>query len=324
MNNKHNKRYRYGFILLHHFSMLPMTSAVEVMRMANQQLGYQAYEWQFISMTGQSVKASDGIQVAADLSMQESLNHFDCLFVCGGIDVEHYCPLSVLNRLRDLDQQGIALGALCTGAYVLAKAGLLDGRRCTVQWEYMDLLREEYPNANLEPSLFVLDRDRITCAGGTAPLDMMMNLINHQFSPQVSAAISEIFIADRIRTERDHQKTPIRGVSGSSYVILKDSIALMESNIEEPIPLDEIASYVQTSRRQLERLFKKYLGRTPSNHYLYLRLMKARKLLIHTTMSITEVGLACGFVTSPHFSRSYRTFFSVTPTREREMMVSPV
>lgn len=311
------KKYRYGFVLVEDFSMLPMTSAIEVMRMANYLLGHDVYEWFTITQDGQPAKASDNIMIAADLDFRQDLSNFDGIIVCSGVNVEKNCDPQLLHWLREQEKKGTAMGAICTGAFILAAAGLMDGYRCTVHWEYMTTFCERFPNAYTDLKLFSFDRDRFTCAGGTAPLDMFLNMVRKHFSHELSAAIGEEFMSERIRTESDLQRIPLRTYLGPSHSKLMEVVSLMEANLEEPISLDELASFVTMSRRQLERQFQKHLNCTPSRYYLKLRLVRARKLLTQTNMSITDIGIACGFVSTPHFSKCYREYFGIPPRNER-------
>jgi transcriptional regulator GlxA family with amidase domain len=178
-------------------------------------------------------------------------------------------------------------------------------------------MQEAFPNVILTTYLFSIDRDRFTASGGTAPLDMMLNLIGHDHGRELAAGISEMFIYERVRNEQDQQRVPLKHVLGTTQPKLLEIVALMESNLEEPIELDELASYVNVSRRQLERLFQRYLLCSPSRYYLKLRLTRARQLLKQTPLSIIEIASVCGFVSTPHFSKCYREYFGVPPRNER-------
>jgi transcriptional regulator GlxA family with amidase domain len=206
---------------------------------------------------------------------------------------------------------------MCTGSYLLARAGLLDGYRCTIHWENMASMREEFPGIIVSQELFEIDRDRYTCSGGTAPLDMMLNIISRHHGAQLAVAISEEFICERIRGRNDRQRIPLRLHLGTSQPKLMEAVALMEANLEEPMSLDELAQHVGLSRRQLERLFQKHLSCVPTRYYLELRLAKARQLLLQTSMSIVDVAFASGFVSAPHFSKCYRDFYGIPPRDER-------
>src|SRR6266853_1614780 len=165
--------------------------------------------------------------------------------------------------------------------------------------------------------LFVIDRDRFTCSGGIAPIDMMLNLIRERHGKEVATAICEQFILDRMRDAKDQQHIPLQAQVGAHNQILIKTATLMEANVEEPLPLEELASYVGVSRRQLERLFKRYLGRVPTRYYLELRLRRARELLLQTDLSVMDITVACGFQSPPHFSKCYRGLFGYPPSMER-------
>ena len=188
----------------------------------------------------------------------------------------------------------------------------------TIHWENMATMREDFPRIIVSAELFEIDRDRLTCSGGTAPLDMMLTLIRRQHGPDLAAAISDEFICERIRGRNDRQRVPLRHHLGTSQPKLVEAVLLMESNIEEPIGLDELASHVGLSRRQLERLFQKYLHCVPTRYYMRLRLMHARQLLLQTSMPIVDIAFASGFVSTPHFSKCYREYFGIPPRDERK------
>lgn len=312
---------RYGFLLLPRYSMIALSSVIEPLRMANQLRGRSLYEWMVLTADGQPVSASNGLEIAPDASV-DGAGRLDILFVCGGLDVRLASDRKIQNWLRRLARRHIPLGGLCTGSYVLARAGLLDDYRATIHWEHIAGMREEFPRIISTDELFVMDRDRYTCSGGIAPLDMMLTLISQQQGIELAAGISEEFIHDRIRTVDDHQRDPLKLRIGLGQPKLVDAVSLMEANIEEPIPLDELARYVDVSRRQLERLFKKYLNCVPTRYYLNLRLTRARQLLLQTDMSIASIAMTCGFISAPHFSKCYRDLYGRAPSHERRPAIA--
>ena len=305
-----------GFLLVDNFTMIALASAVEPLRMANQLSGQELYNWSTISETGEAVAASDGIRITPDYGMQETTD-FDLVFVVGGVNITRSYTRKQISWLKTLARKHVDLGGLCTGAYLLADAGLLDGYDCSTHWECIASMQEAYPRVRCTNHLFVIDRDRITSSGGTVPLDMMLTMIKRDFGYQLTASISEMFICDRVRSESDHQRIPLRHVLGTTQPKLVEVVSLMEANIEEAIELDELATYVGLSRRQLERLFQKYLHCTPSKYYMRLRLFRARQLLKQTSMSIIDIAAACGFVSTPHFSKCYREHLGIPPREER-------
>jgi AraC family transcriptional regulator, glycine betaine-responsive activator len=309
-------RTRFAFLTLPRYSMIALTSAVEPLRMANSVTGASPYEWAIASLDGNPTSASNGLQLSPTVSL-ESIGSVDILFVCGGVDVQSAVSSQVLSSLRRYADRRVALGALCTGGYALAKAGLLDKYRASIHWENLSALREEFPRILLNDQLFTIDRDRFTCSGGTAPLDLMLNLIKARQGAQVAQLISEQFILDRVRNDRDRQYVPLRAQVGASHETLLEVAQLMENNIERPLSLDEIAAATELSRRQIERLFRRHLDCVPNRYYLQMRLRRARELLLQTSMPIIDITTACGFQSPPHFSRCYRAQFGCAPSAER-------
>lgn len=307
-----------GFLLIPDYSLIAFSSALEPLRMANRMAGRELYRWQVLTVDAQPVAASSGLHLVPDGAL-ESAQDFDTLFVCGGVNVERAWDPRLATTLRRLSRQGVALGALCTGSYLLARAQLLDGYRCTIHWENLASMREEFPRIVVSNELFEIDRDRYTCSGGVAPLDLMLNLVQRDHGAALAVAISEEFVCERIRGRNDRQRVPLRLHLGHSQPKLLEAVQLMEANIEEPMSLDELARHVALSRRQLERLFQRYLNCVPTRYYLELRLTRARQLLLQTAMSIVEVAFACGFVSAPHFSKCYRDYFGIAPRDERRL-----
>ncbi len=296
--------------------MIALSNAVEPLRMANILTGRTVYEWSIASLDGTPTPASNGLQISPTVPL-ESVKSADILFVCGGVNVQSAVSPQVLSALRRFAERRTPLGALCTGGYALAKAGLLDKYRATIHWENLSALREEFPRILLNDQLFTIDRDRFTCSGGIAPLDLMLNLIKSKLDARVAQLISEQFILDRMRNDRDRQYVPLRAQIGVSHDTLIQVAQLMEENIERPLSLDEIAQATSLSRRQIERLFRRHLGCVPNRYYLQIRLRRARELLLQTSMPIIDITTACGFQSPPHFSRCYRAQFGCPPSAER-------
>lgn len=307
---------RFAFLTLPQYSMIALSNAVEPLRMANIVTGRTVYEWSIASLDGAPLPASNGLQISPTVAL-DSVKSVDILFVVGGVNVKSAVSPQVLTALRRFAERRTALGALCTGGYALAKAGLLDKYRATIHWENLSALREEFPRILLNDQLFTIDRDRFTCSGGVAPLDLMLNLIKSRLDARVAQLISEQFILDRMRNDRDRQYVPLRAQIGVSHDTLIRVAQLMEENIEKPLSLDEIAAATSLSRRQIERLFRRHLGCVPNRYYLQIRLRRARELLLQTSMPIIDITTACGFQSPPHFSRCYRAQFGCPPSAER-------
>jgi len=312
--NSASRTQTIGFVLLDNFTLISLASAMEPLRMANQLSGSELYRWLTLTFDGRSTYASDNMRFIPDAGF-DTAPALDMVIVCGGVNVQNSIRREHLTWLQA--QRHCCLGAVCTGSWVLAQAGLLDGYECSVHWEYLSAMQEEFPQAKVNTRLFSIDRNRCTTSGGAAPLDMMLALIGQAHGHTLVAGISEMFVCDRVRNAQDHQRVPIKHMLGSQQPKLQEIVALMEANVEEPIHLDELARYVAISRRQLERLFQKYLNCSPSRYYMKLRLMRARQLLKQTPLSILEVAMVCGFVSTAHFSKCYREYFGIPPRDDR-------
>jgi transcriptional regulator GlxA family with amidase domain len=306
------------FLTLPNYSLIAVANALEPLRMANRLVGQDVYQWTVVSLDGLPAQASSGLTLTPTGAM-DAAGAIDILFVCGGINVRDAVTPALLTMLRRLADRRVALGALCTGGYALARAGLLDHCKATIHWENLSALREEFPRVLISDQLFTIDRDRYTCSGGTAPLDLMLNLIQSKLGPRISQLVSEQFIVDRVRTDSDRQYIPLRAQLGLSHRGLIRVAQLMEENIEKPLSLEKIARATGLSRRQIERLFKRDLNCVPKRYYLEMRLRRARELLLQTAMPIMDITAACGFQSPPHFSKCYRNQFGYPPSAERKI-----
>ncbi len=310
-----------AFFLVPNFSMIAFASALEPLRIANRLTERELYRWHVVSKDGGPVRASNGLSVNTELSVPEVGPGREvspgAIALCAGLGSERYADREVFAWLHRSERQGVQIGALCTGAHVLARAGLLEGYRCTIHWENLPGFGEAFPEIEASADLFEIDRNRFTCSGGTAALDMMLYRIAARHGNELATKISEQCLVDRMRGPHDHQRLPLRVRFGIHHPKLIRSIEIMEANLEEPLDQEELARLVGLSRRQLERLFAAHLRRTPARFYLELRLERARRLLYQTDMSIIDVALACGFVSASHFSKCYRQMYGRTPREER-------
>jgi len=310
------KTQHIGFFLVPEFSMIAFASAVEPLRLVNRVSEDTLYTGSTYSLDGQPVTASNGIPVIVDGAIAEA-EKLDIVFVCSGIHAHKYCDKGLLTRLRRMASHGTDIGALCTGTHILTKAGLLEESRCTIHWENLTAFTEEFPDIDVTSELFEIDRNRYTCAGGTAAVDLMLNLIALQAGFNVAATVADEMIHHRIRDGHEAQRMELRSRLGVAHPKLLAVIQLMEENLEETLSCADLAASVGLSTRQLERLFRKYLKSAPTRYYVELRLKRARFLLRQTSLPILSVALAAGFVSASHFSKCYREHFKRTPSEER-------
>lgn len=306
----------FTFVLLDRFTLLGFAGAVETLRLANRIAGHAAYGWRVVSENGAPVVSSTGIALPVDGPLPD-LTRGDTAMLCGGLDVGQTATKPLLNWLRREARRGVNLGGLCTAAHVLARAGLLDGKRATIHWENQDSFAEDFPEIDLSQSVFVIDGPRLTCAGGSASVDLMLALIARDLGEDVAGAVADQQIYSSIRTDRDRQRMSVPTRLGVRHPKLAEVVQQMETHIEDPISPARLAADVGLSTRQLERLFRRYLNRSPKRYYMDMRLGRARNLLMQTDMSVINVALACGFTSPSHFSKCYRSQYGATPYRER-------
>ena len=307
---------RIGLVLIPQFSMIALTSAIEPLRLANRASGQPLYAWTLYSVDGHPVTASNGVALHPEGDLEAAAT-CRTIMLCSGVDVTRFDDKRLTSWLRRVDRSGADIGGLCTASHILARSGLLEGYRSTIHWENLAGFMEDFPELDISAELYEIDRNRFTCAGGTAAIDMMLYLIAAQHGHELAAAVADQFMHERIRDQHDHQRMALPARLGVRHPKLLGVIELMEANLEEPLSRADLARAAGLSTRQLERLFRKYLNRSPARYYLELRLNRARLLLLQTNMSVIDVALACGFVSASHFSKCYRDHFGRTPRKER-------
>jgi len=310
-----------GFYLVPEFPMLAFASAIEPLRAANRLRGAKLFDWRLYSRDGSPVRASNGITVAVQAGIDDT-SPLDMLLVCAGTSDARPGDGTLAKWLRDLARRGTSMGSISLGAYLLARAGLLDGRRCALHWESLAAFADEFPRVRTTTDIFVVDGNRRTCSGGTAGLDMMLQLITEREGRALANDVSEQFIHPRIRSNQDPQRMAVQSRLGVANEKLIAAIDLMEAANEDPRRVRDIAHEVDLSTRQLERLFLKYLRVSPSHYYLRVRLDRARAMLLQTTKPILDVAVACGFASASHFSRCYRGVYGHKPSDERAAVLA--
>jgi AraC family carnitine catabolism transcriptional activator len=308
--------HRIAFFLIPEFPIYAVIPATEALRIANQNSGQNLYDWSFISLDGAAVRAGNGMMVAPDASIEDEPS-FTTLIVCAGNHPTQYLERRLLNWLRRLDRYGTVVGALDTGSFALAAAGLMKGYRMTLHWEAMPLFHEHYPDLEVREQIFVIDRNRMTCAGGAAATDLMLHLIALDHGKMLAQIVANGMVHERVRHETDPQRAVLDMPKGSHDPVVLRAIRLMESNLETPLLPDAVATKVGLTTRQLERLFRRKLDDSPARYYLKIRLQAARNLLFYSDVSIQDVALSCGFSGADVFSRTFRGHFGQSPRRFR-------
>ncbi|OHV09737.1 GlxA family transcriptional regulator [Kushneria phosphatilytica] len=305
-----------GYLLIDQFSMMAFFSATEPLRIANRIAGRELFRWLLISEDGEAVTASNGMRLMVDHAIGE-FHHLPSLSICSGFGAARGSHRALLAWLHRLDQSGCALGGIDTGCFLLAEAGLLANEQVTLHWESLPAFRERFPDVDTTEALFKIGSRRFSCAGGTAAMDMTLEMIAHRHGDGLAHAVAEQLIHARMRSRDDHQRqSPARRLNVHHRPLLK-AIAMMETHLETPLALGELAEQVGLSARQLQRLFAHQLDSTPAQWYLTLRLARARTLLQDTDMTVIAVALSCGFSSSSSFSRAYRRHFGHPPRGER-------
>jgi transcriptional regulator GlxA family with amidase domain len=307
-----------AIVLTPGFSLMAYAATVEPLRGVNSFLNDARYRWTTLSPDGGPVLSGSGVEVQTSPLPQTPAAEIGMLVICGGSGTDHDENPKLRSVLHELNGRNIVIGAVSTGSFILASAGMLDNRRCTVNWDAKDCFRERFPHLNLSSDLFVIDDGIFTCAGGTGTLDVMLHFIRQREGDKVARLVSDMFAHGIIRQANDAQRMSIRNRLGVTQPIVVKSVELMEHSVEHPVTIPDIARQVRVSARQLERLFLHHLGCSPSQYYVGARLEVARRLLRQSTMSVIEIGIACGFTSASHFGRSYRRHFGLAPSDDRE------
>jgi len=311
-----------GFLLVPGFSLISYACAIEPFRAANRLSGETLYRWLHLTPNGKTATASNGVAIAPDARLSDVVD-LDMLFVCAGGDPSLFADKPTFAWLRRQASRDVLIGGVSGGPFVLARAGLLSGYRCTIHWEHVDAFTEAFPNVALRRTLYESDRGRLTCSGGTAALDMMHELIKERHGVLLANAVSEWYLQTNIRSGDGPQRMAIGQRLGIHSERVLAAVDAMERNLEEPVSRRRLADAAGVSVRQLERLFQMHIGRTVGEYYRELRLLRARSLIHETALPVLEVGVASGFVSASHFSRSYAARFGLSPRADRARAKRP-
>lgn len=325
LNMPRDEQIIFVFYLVPDFPMLAVSAAIEVLRIANRILGCELYKWRLVSNDGGAVRASCGLSMQANgciATERKKLFGTECpnmAIVCAEENVEKYSNKSLEAWLRECRHRRVAIGALGTATYLVAQAGLLDNKRCTIHWEKLPGFAEKFDHTLPGTSIYENDGEIWTCAGGAASFDMMLHLIEIDAGEETVAAICEHAIVERARSATERQRLPL----SRRYAFLNETVIKivehMEHHISEPLSMQELAERVNLSRRQIERLFRAELETTPGHYYRTLRLEHAKLLLAQSTLPVVDIAIACGFISASHFSKCYREAYATSPQEARKI-----
>lgn len=302
---------RFVFLLIEDFAHLAFACAIEPLRIANLVSGRELYSWTLASPNGRDATCSNRSVTLVNQGLVP-LDPEDRLFVISGLDVKRHVSRALLDYLRRERRHGVQIGGICSGAYVLATAGLLAGKPCAIHWAFHDAFAEDFPDVVLRRSVYVADTEVMTSSGGPAASDMMLHLVARSHGADLAVEVANQMVYNAVRRNEDIQRFSLNGRIGASEK-LKRAVRLMEENLELPLSTCELAKSVGVSGRQLERLFGKHLHTSPKQYYVELRLQRARNLLMQTDASVIEVAMSCGFTSHSHFTRRYKQAFGMTP-----------
>ncbi len=308
---------RIGFLLVPNFALMSYASAIEPLRAANLIAGKDLYKVTPLSVGGAEVRSSSGVSVICD---DLFVAGGDChtIFVCaGGLQPDWALVQSAHPLLRKLSRQGVRVGGISSGAYLLAEAGLLDNKDFTIHWEHALLLKERFPQLSPRQTRYVIDGDRVTCAGGVAPLDMMHAIIGERMGSHFARRVSDWFLHTAVSAPGASQRGSLAERYGTNHSALLSILEKMEATLERPLSRVELAKLVGISVRHVDRLFKAHLKDSFRATYRNLRLDHARRLLEHSPLSIGEIALATGFSSTGHFSHAFRSRFGRSPSGSR-------
>lgn len=315
---KENKdgTYTVSFLLLPEYTMVALFSAIETLRVANRMAEKRVFEWELLNEDGEPVEACNQLSLlqGKKISSEEIPNN---IIVCSSYNPETHIRPETIQWIQKASRAGAFLGSVDTGCYLLAESGLLKGKTVSLHWEAAPAFSEDFPNINVSNEIFELSDNLMTCAGGTAALDMMIHVVQKLLGQEIALKVCDQFIKNGIRQKSDKQRLDLASRLNIHHPRLLNVISLMEANIEEPLSPSDLAEHAHISVRQLQRLFKTYFDTSPSCYYLNLRLERAQNLLRESRLSIAEIGVACGFNSGPHFTTSYKNHFNLSPSEER-------
>jgi len=303
---------RILFLLLPEFPLYALVPAIEALRIANQNSGRRLYDWQLASLDGLPVPAGSGLEISVHAGIAD-IAFAPLVFVCAGNHPLQQARKGLLAWLRRLDRHGAVLGAIDTGAFLLAEAGLLGQRTFTLHWEAIGMFRERYPTLDVREQLFVVDGNRVTCAGGHAVLDMMLQLIERKHGARLAQIVSNAFISGAARAATEAQRLTARQLTGADDAVCGEAIRIMEANMAAPLRADSLSRRLRLDASAFYQLFRDKTGEAPMRYYLKLRLQAARNALFYSDIPVGAIAGDHGFGSLEAFSRAFKSQFGLSP-----------
>lgn len=311
---------RFGFLLARNFTLSPLALFIDTLRLAGDESdrsGRAKFDWHVFGDAGLPIRSSCGVEIMPGGTCG-AIDDYHVIVVVGGLlDKRPQFGAEGEAVLRRAVAAGIPIAAICTGTFAIAEYGLLDGYRACLSWFHIDEFRTRYPDVEASAdALFIIDRDRATCAGGAGAADLASYFVSHFLGQEEAAKAAEILLLDRIRGGSDLQ--PVNSLfSLARSAAVRRSLLIMASNLHCPLNMDQIARATARSPRQLERLFKAELGASPMRVYMRLRVERAAKLIETSERQISDVAYDVGFQNVGNFSRSFRRYSGISPSQLR-------
>jgi AraC family carnitine catabolism transcriptional activator len=305
-------------IVTPNFNLTATVGFLDPFRAANYLDGSTLFRWEIASASGGEVIASNGMSVRTTLLRVVQAQHQDIVILSSSWAPESYNSVPLHGALHRWARVGTTLGSLDTGAFILAEAGLLKGKRATVHYEHIDSLKELYPDIETSEDMFVFDGKRITCCGGNASMDFALHMIRSMHGDSLANASARYLFHQTLRPQGTSQNPgPVEPLGSTVPKAVKLAIKLMEEHLEDALSIPQICKRIRVSQRNLTRLFAQFVRKSPVLYYRDIRLDRARSLVTQTDMQLSEIAVASGFSSQTHFSRAYRERFGLAPRTDR-------
>ncbi len=313
---------RLGFLMFPGFPMACLTSAIEPLRAANEITGRRAFAWCLVAESPAPVRSSAEVRFEPDVMLADC-GDLDHLYLLSPPTGQFADARSGSARLRRLDRTGVVLGAFSGGIFPLARAGLMEGRHCSVHWCYEAAFKAEFPRVEASEAVILREKRRITASGAGAVFDLMLRLIEERLGRHCMTEVACWFQHPFVRDEDARQKVPVARTATTADrlpTVIRDAIRLFESHIEDPLRIPDVAAAVDMSGRHFERLFKRETGQSPLRYYRHLRLSKARQRVLYSNDPLREIAASVGYLTQAPMARQYTELFGVSPKHERRLL----